>query len=176
MNCPSCGAPMHLKADEDSYKCEYCHSVFLPERSDDGVRVLGDPSEQCCPVCNNTPLENAAMGKIRILYCAKCQGMLIPMQVFQTLVDQLHSQQSSTAAQPPADKSDLQRKIGCPQCHHRMDTHFYAGPGNVVIDSCEDCSVIWLDRGELMHIAHAPDVRASETSFDESPAYGSTDY
>ncbi len=38
-----------------------------------------------------------------------------------------------------------------------MDVHFYGGPGNVVIDSCEECSLIWLDRGELMRIAHAPD-------------------
>jgi transposase-like protein len=46
MNCPSCGAPMRLKPDEDSYKCEYCRNVFLPERSDGGVRVLGDVSAQ----------------------------------------------------------------------------------------------------------------------------------
>jgi Zn-finger nucleic acid-binding protein len=38
-----------------------------------------------------------------------------------------------------------------------MDAHFYAGPGNVVIDSCEDCCLIWLDRGKLMRIVHAPD-------------------
>ena len=43
-----------------------------------------------------------------------------------------------------------------------MDAHFYAGPGNVVIDSCEECSLIWLDRGELMHIVHAPDDRIPE--------------
>ena len=53
-------------------------------------------------------------------------------------------------------------KIDCPQCHRRMDTHLYGGPGNVVIDSCEECSLIWLDRGELMHIVHAPDDRIPE--------------
>jgi Zn-finger nucleic acid-binding protein len=38
-----------------------------------------------------------------------------------------------------------------------MDTHSYAGPGNVIVDSCGDCFLIWLDRGELTRIAHAPD-------------------
>jgi len=166
MNCPYCGAPMHLKPDEDSYKCDYCHGVYLPETGDDGVRVLGDASGQTCPICN-IPLVNAAMARIRILYCTRCRGMLISMRVLEALVDELRAQQGGAAPQPPADSSDLRRKIDCPQCHHRMDTHFYAGPGNVVIDSCEDCCLLWFDRGELMHIVRAPDARDSG-SWDDS--------
>jgi Zn-finger nucleic acid-binding protein len=41
-----------------------------------------------------------------------------------------------------------------------MDTHFYAGPGNVIVDTCDDCSLLWLDRGELTRIVHAPDETA----------------
>jgi Zn-finger nucleic acid-binding protein len=33
----------------------------------------------------------------------------------------------------------------------------YGGPGNVNLDSCERCSVIWLDRNELRRIVLAPD-------------------
>jgi len=47
-----------------------------------------------------------------------------------------------------------------------METHFYAGPGNVVMDSCENCELIWLDRGELMHIARAPDSREAPPEFE----------
>ena len=167
MNCPSCGAPMRLKPDEDSYKCEYCHNIFLPDKDDDGVRVLGDPTNETCPVCN-IPLVNAALGHARILYCTKCHGMLVSMEAFSPLIDELHAQQRGTIPQPPADGSDLRRKIDCPQCRHRMDTHFYAGPGNVVIDSCENCSLIWLDRGELMHIVHAPNDFTESPSFDNA--------
>ena len=159
---------MHLKPDEDSYKCEYCRSIYLPETGDDGVRLLGEAPSQACPICN-IPLVNAAIAKIRILYCTGCRGMLISMQVFQTLIDQLRAVQGGAAPQPVAESSDLQRKIACPQCRHRMDTHFYAGPGNVVIDSCENCCLIWLDRGELMHIVRAPDRRDSGSW--EDPAY-----
>jgi len=38
-----------------------------------------------------------------------------------------------------------------------MEAHLYAGPGNVVIDSCEECDLIWLDRGEAKRIASAAD-------------------
>jgi Zn-finger nucleic acid-binding protein len=160
---------MRLKADEDSYKCDYCHSVYLPDKDDDGVRVLGDPTGEPCPICT-VPLVNAAIAKIRILYCPQCHGMLIPMAALQGLIDELQAVQSGGALpQPPADAHDLDRKINCPQCHRRMDTHLYAGPGNVVVDSCEDCSLIWLDRGELMHIVRAPDEHEAE-SWDDTAA------
>ena len=32
---------MRLKAGEDSFKCDYCQSVFFPEKNEEGVRVLG---------------------------------------------------------------------------------------------------------------------------------------
>jgi Zn-finger nucleic acid-binding protein len=38
-----------------------------------------------------------------------------------------------------------------------MDTHYYAGPGNIVIDDCPSCELNWLDAGELMTIVRAPD-------------------
>jgi Zn-finger nucleic acid-binding protein len=37
-----------------------------------------------------------------------------------------------------------------------MDTHFYGGPGSIVIDNCAECEVNWLDRGELRRVALAP--------------------
>jgi Zn-finger nucleic acid-binding protein len=171
MNCPSCGAPMKLKPDMDSFKCEYCQSVYFPEKDDDGVRVLGEPSGQSCPICN-VALMQASIDKFRIVYCTKCRGMLIPMEEFQVLVDDLQALQRDTIVQSAADSSDLRRKIGCPRCHHPMDTHFYAGPGNVVIDSCDLCELNWLDHGELMRIVHAPDDHSPETFVASASAYG----
>jgi Zn-finger nucleic acid-binding protein len=79
------------------------------------------------------------------------------------LVDEVKGQKRGGTIQPPADAADLQRKINCPGCHHRMDTHFYAGPGNVVIDSCENCCLTWLDGGELTRIAAAPEEQFEST-------------
>lgn len=154
---------MRLKPDMESYKCDYCQSVYFPEKNDDGVRVLDEPSGQDCPLCN-VPLVHATLANVPIIYCTGCHGMLVAMPAIEGLIEVLRTGQGSEAALVAPDKEDLSRKINCPKCHHLMDAHFYAGPGNVVIDSCEDCSLIWLDRGVLMHIAQAPDVPSSSSS------------
>jgi Zn-finger nucleic acid-binding protein len=45
--------------------------------------------------------------------------------------------------------------INCPGCAKPMLNHFYGGPGNLVIDTCERCHLNWLDPGELRRIARA---------------------
>jgi Zn-finger nucleic acid-binding protein len=145
---------MRLKADMESFKCDYCQSVCFPEKNDEGVRVLDDPSGQDCPVCH-APLMHAVFGKVAIAYCTGCHGMLTPMQALEGLVEQSQGGQDAEAAPAAPDTEDLRRKIDCPQCRRPMDAHLYAGPGNVVIDSCEECCLIWLDRGALLRIVHA---------------------
>ncbi len=162
MNCPSCGAAMRLNGDEDCLRCDYCKGIFFPTKDDEGVRVLGVPSGEACPVCA-VPLLHAALAKIRIRYCTRCRGMLIPMGAFVGLVEQLRSGERGTFIAPPPDTHDLQRKINCPHCHRRMDTHFYNGPGNVIIDDCDTCELDWLDYGELMRIVRAPDYSQART-------------
>jgi Zn-finger nucleic acid-binding protein len=160
VTCPSCGAPIALKPDTEGFKCDYCHAVFFPGEEDDGVNVLAQPADGgpdlSCPLCN-LPLVQATVAKIPVLYCTSCRGLLLPMQVLPSVIDELRAGQGSAAVQTPPDQGDLKRTIQCPKCHRRMDTHFYAGPGNVIVDSCGDCWLIWLDRGELTRIVHAPD-------------------
>jgi Zn-finger nucleic acid-binding protein len=172
VNCPSCGAPITLKPDTEGFKCDYCHAVFFPGEEDDGVTVLGeavDPDQAlACPLCN-LPLVQASIAKIPLLDCTACHGLLLPMQVLPSLIDELRIDelqkgQGSPAVQTPPDQGDLKRTIQCPKCHRRMDTHFYAGPGNVIVDSCGECFLIWLDRGELTRIVHAPDETAAEAA------------
>jgi len=47
----------------------------------------------------------------------------------------------------------------CPNCGVQMVTHPYGGPGNVILDTCEHCSLNWVDYGELQRIVRAPDAR-----------------
>jgi Zn-finger nucleic acid-binding protein len=158
MTCPSCGAPITLRPDTEGYKCDYCHTVFFPGEEDTGVEITGAVSGDSlsCPLCRLS-LVPAAIAKIPVNYCTQCHGLLFPMPVLQPLLEQLRSGDRSPAVQAPPDRGDLKRVIQCPQCNRRMDTHFYAGPGNVIVDTCDACNLIWLDRGELTRIAHAPD-------------------
>jgi Zn-finger nucleic acid-binding protein len=157
MNCPSCGAPLHLDPDKDFCQCDYCRGYYFPDQNEEGVRVFGEPASLSCPLCA-VLLFHATVGGVRFLYCGHCRGMLISMEVFAELVEELRAQ---LGVQPgtlkPPNPRDLDRRTFCPQCHGRMDTHRYAGPGNVIIDSCSKCLLNWLDHGELMRIVHTPD-------------------
>ena len=148
---------MRLEDGRDSLVCDYCKQVYVPEANDDGVRILGEPSALACPVCALS-LVPASMAGHRILYCVHCRGSLIGVSEFGALVGDLRAEAHGATGEPhaPAPR-ELDRRIPCPQCGQTMDTHFYCGPGNIVIDDCARCELNWLDAGELRTIAHAPD-------------------
>jgi Zn-finger nucleic acid-binding protein len=157
-NCPACGAPLSLRPDTEGFECSYCHKTFFPDAEEDRVEVSGEPSDPSlnCPVCF-LPLVKGSLAKSTVLCCVQCRGLLMATGLFSDVVDELHSTLDHAAVQTPADHDDLKRVIQCPQCNRRMDTHSYAGPGNVVVDTCDNCEFIWLDRGEITRIARAPD-------------------
>jgi Zn-finger nucleic acid-binding protein len=148
---------MRLQDTREGLTCEYCKSVYFPEKNEDGIRVLDELSELACPVCA-VPLAHAILDARPILYCTRCRGSLIPAPIFVLILRDLRAHRADTSVSPhPPDPKELQRRIQCPQCHRAMDTHYYAGPGNIVIDDCPWCELNWLDAGELMAIVRAPD-------------------
>jgi Zn-finger nucleic acid-binding protein len=67
----------------------------------------------------------------------------------------------SRAKTPPEPFSrfspdELDRVTYCPSCQKKMETFEYYGPGNIVIDTCNSCDLIWLDYGELRKVVNAP--------------------
>ena len=148
---------MRLEPSRDYLSCDYCGNVHVPEPNEDGVRELDEDSASDCPVCA-IPLVHAAIDGQRIFYCRHCRGMLVPMDIFVPLVEDLRSRRdASTEIVYPFDSSELKRRIQCPQCGVAMDTHVYGGGGNVVISVCEHCESNWLDHGELDRIVRASD-------------------
>ena len=145
---------MRLEADQDCLTCDYCKNIYFPEKDEDGVRVLGEAAAEACPACA-IPLVYASVARERIRYCMRCRGMLIPMNTFLVLLEELRLGKRGTVALHPPDQEELNRKLDCPECHQRMDTHVYGGPGNVIIEDCSHCFLNWLDHGKLMRIAHA---------------------
>jgi LSD1 subclass zinc finger protein len=157
VNCPACGAPLRLDSGAESLTCDYCHSVYFPEKNDDGVRVLSVAADYTCPVCG-IPMMDASLEGTRIHYCTRCRGMLIDMEVFAALVEEIRAgQEGAEIPQTPPDRSELERHLSCPHCHQTMDTHFYAGPGHVILSDCDHCNVNWLDHSKLMRIARGAD-------------------
>jgi Zn-finger nucleic acid-binding protein len=150
--------------------CDHCGNQQEAPAAIEYLELLSETSS-LCPICT-TPLSTSRLEGHSLLCCARCFGMLIDMSRFATVIDAVraHEERSFRIALPrrqnPAD-----RLISCPTCGHPMLGHFYGGPGNVVIDSCERCQVNWLDPGELRRIAVAPDsLPRRETAVDLNPA------
>jgi Zn-finger nucleic acid-binding protein len=156
MNCKQCGAPVKLVPDRDYFICEYCTSFYIPEQNRDGVRALDEASQVICPVCKTFLVAGSVNGD-RILFCKNCKGILVDQCIFLMLVQFMRPEVIGPEVQPqPFNPKELERKLTCPYCGRIMDTHSYCGPGNVVIDICGACGIVWLDYGELYKIINAP--------------------
>jgi Zn-finger nucleic acid-binding protein len=153
---------MRLEPDKECLLCDYCGNIHFPETNEDGVRVLEEPSTRSCPICR-IPLVHAAVAGQRILYCGRCRGMLIGMNVFMTIVQDLRSRRETSAhtVRPP-DWNEINRRLPCPQCNQQMDSHPYGGGGGIIIQSCENCWLNWLDYSELERVVRAKDREYSE--------------
>ena len=157
MNCTNCGAPMMVIQDRDYYFCDYCGSFYFPPENIEGVRVLDDlPDSISCPICQE-PLFRASINAFPALHCKKCRGTLMQQLMFGEVVAYLRGRAKGPADRPRLlEVEELDRRIQCPNCYQIMETHPYAGPGNIVIDTCSSCTLIWLDHGEISQVVNAP--------------------
>ncbi len=147
---------MRLDRDRSLFLCDYCHSQAIPEAGDDGVLVLELVKEKCVTCC--VSMHDATLETYRLTYCQRCRGMLIAMDDLQPIIAAIRSHRDAPAAfLAPRPDGDAARGFDCPKCGAEMDAHPYGGGGNVNVDSCEVCEVVWLDGGELRKIASAAD-------------------
>jgi Zn-finger nucleic acid-binding protein len=156
MTCQNCGASVRLDHELGVMICDYCGSQFTPPADEDGVQVTGETTHPC-PLCH-TPLSTGRIEARDLLYCTACHGMLVHMDDLMPLIEGLRAHRDrSVALLTPRPGTDASRDLHCPLCNGAMDNHAYGGGGNVMVDSCEECSQVWLDRGELRKIVIAPD-------------------
>ena len=156
-NCPNCGAPMQSDKASGAFICTHCGTL---EEQPILIRdiEIGALSDRQCPVCT-TPLARAHLDGNALLYCRRCNGMLIPIESFVLVIEAARSRENRSGVSLPRRQNPGERVLPCPECGQPMLSHFYSGPGNLVIDTCERCCVNWLDPGELRRIARAPQGR-----------------
>jgi Zn-finger nucleic acid-binding protein len=147
---------MALDAGRPSWTCTHCGSLMCLEPVPDGVRVTGERGHDC-PICRTSLTRALLDDRQPIEICERCKGTFMPLPAFaETLTARRRRAQTPSVTPAPADQRDLQRRIACPQCSALMMTDWYYGPGNMVIDTCENCGVVWLDAGELRRAVDAP--------------------
>jgi len=141
--------------------CGYCRYRHFPAPDQDGVQILDAGTGKLCPVCQ-VEMTAAAVEGIPADHCRKCRGLLIELPAFSRLVATLRARGGRLPSLDGADPKDLERRLDCPVCGQRMDTHVYGGHGNFVIDNCPRCLVNFLDHNEIRRIAVAPEPSTPE--------------
>ena len=156
VNCSNCGAPMKFVDGRDYFVCPFCTTFHFSKPDQDGVRVFESHSRAKCPRCQ-TALAAATVEGKSVLHCETCKGLLATNGAFGHIVRVRRERYGRSTVSPvPIDPKELDRRISCPACQRPMDTHPYYGPGPVVVDTCPECELIWLDHGELATIERAP--------------------
>lgn len=150
---------MELFAERRYYFCHHCGAFhFLQNPAIDGVQVLERPAApRPCPRCRATLATARLDDAHTVEHCEQCRGLLLPRASFADAVGRRRARASGPPAAPsPIDPREMQTRISCPACAALMDVHPYYGPGNVVIDTCSRCDLVWLDFRELQEITDAP--------------------
>ena len=134
--------------------CDHCGSMDERVAAFYDLETIG-PGSAACPSCRTT-LADARIEGCAVQYCASCHGVLVEMKHFVTLSDAVRAREPRAGVALPRRQRPGDRVLSCPLCGQAMLNHLYAGPGNLVLDTCERCLVNWLDPGELRRIARAP--------------------
>lgn len=156
LRCTTCGGTLRCDSRQSSYQCEYCRSVAVVSDAPllvDGILPIDEPLNAPCSSCSGN-LQTGQLDGRPILYCAGCFGMLVRRDHFGAIVNERRAKRVGLEQEimSPIDPSAYARRLRCPSCQGSMETHPYYGPGNVVIDSCAECSLVWLDHGELARV------------------------
>ena len=159
ISCQKCGGVAECVAGQQYLKCSFCNSLILNGEatvSVDRITPMGSVLESQCPICH-AALQAGQMDGRPALYCNSCFGILLKHEDFGAVVRERRARRPGLEpAEPrPIDPAACERQLHCPACQNRMEAHPYYGPGNVVIDSCAECGVVWLDRGEMSRVEQA---------------------
>jgi Zn-finger nucleic acid-binding protein len=139
-----------------SYWCEYCDTTHVPEPDAQGMRISAELAPHACPVCR-LRLVMADLQGFPVEICPGCHGLLFHQDQYGKAVKNLRAWARTPAVEPgPPPMDELRRPVNCPSCRKPMSTHIYGGPGNIVIDTCLDCGLVWLDHRELQRVLEAP--------------------
>jgi Zn-finger nucleic acid-binding protein len=155
---------MNVEECQTFFHCEYCGSYDFPNPNQDGIALLDEISPFACPTCNK-PLVSAVVQNVHIFSCPNCRGNLIDQSKMLPILRQAEPLDSICEdVLYPQNPSELTRTAVCPSCQKMMSVYPYGGGGNIIIQGCAQCRLIWLDFGELSRI-----IRSYLQMYNHSP-------
>ncbi len=110
-----------------------------------------------CPKCS-TETVCKLIGDVQIDYCSNgCKGIwfdegeLKKIKENASLVSDLENMDCNVSIKPK-EEAVADKPIMCPRCNLEMFRYNWGVNSNIFIDSCDECSGIWFDAGELLAI------------------------
>ncbi len=157
MICNGCGAPMIPLQQQGSFRCQYCGMLHIPANAQHPLpETKSTKPAITCPVCHIDLAPITVADRYHGHSCPNCQGMLFNQKTFKkSLKERQKQRQPLGHSVSTASGSDPNRLIHCPSCKQGMHTHLNAGSGQVLVDTCQNCKLIWLDYGEFDQAAMA---------------------
>jgi Zn-finger nucleic acid-binding protein len=103
-----------------------------------------------CPR-DNHKLDEGEFHEVPVMHCPECEGVLIKQLSLMKLLTEMAKELSQDISfeseiEPIEDKG---ANVSCPGCYSVMENYGYMGSNDVMIDSCGQCSVLWIDSNEL---------------------------
>ena len=149
--CPECFA----RNAEAARFCTGCGVAFLPE-------PLPQEHEEppACPTCEGAePMAVRGIGGVWVRECAKCNGLWVPGERLDALIQRVADAARERAASGVARAELRARSVAvqfayrpCPVCGHRMHRKNFGKRSGVIVDWCGTHGT-WLDKDELEQIA-----------------------
>ena len=182
--CHWCGAQV---AGEDAGPSTVCPECYArnPERheycAECGVHFEPQPppieaGRLQCPVCVETRMVWRVVGTVAVQECGKCQGLWVPGDKLELLLDRASKTMLSGA--PRGRQSKFQRNVvyrKCPECSMAMQRRNYGRTSGVIVDWCGHHGG-WLDAGELnalaRFVASVPGGDLEEDNLPQDPDKG----
>ena len=107
-----------------------------------------------CPRCE-TAMTVIQMEGVEIEHCENCGGICLDYGELDMVADDMTgSLEYSTLTDDKLETNDGRLLIACPKCavSPAMRKIEFLGVGDIVLDRCDSCGVIWLDKDELDQI------------------------
>lgn len=111
------------------------------------------PSPDACLDCGAPPVERRVEGE-RVLECTACGSLRVDRDALNRLrgaSPDAHPLLAGSPDDPPANAPSKATVRRCPVCRGTLVTHPFGG-GNVRVESCEACEVVFLRKGRLAAI------------------------
>jgi Zn-finger nucleic acid-binding protein len=98
-----------------------------------------------CPKCADTLHEVDSYERVTLDFCGGCKGIFFDageVAMYFELSSDLPQLDGSRAESKPT-------QLPCPKCGGRFEELRFGAPDPLVVDRCNGCGGVWLDRGEV---------------------------